>query len=107
MRTMMRTMILAITIYFRVYQIQKFRFALSVKCELVDEKTKLASSMIVVEVVLHNGAWKEKDNNRTLRPLPPSASKTVVAFNIKSMSPKREEEEDEEDENKPQGQIYQ
>jgi hypothetical protein len=40
----------------RVYQIQKFRFALSVRrSDLVDEECKLTISMIVVEVVLHNG----------------------------------------------------
>jgi hypothetical protein len=85
----------------QVYQIQKFRFALVVKqSDLVDEECKLTrpSSMIVVEVVLTNGVWEEKDNNRVLRPLSPSTSKTVMTFDIKSILPNKREEDDE---NKP------
>jgi hypothetical protein len=81
----------------RVYQIQKFRFALSARrSDLADEECKLTSSMIVVEVVLHNGVWEEEDNNRALLwPLPPSTSKTVVAVDIKSIISKRGGEVDE------------
>jgi hypothetical protein len=76
----------------RVYQTQKFHFALSVKSDLVvDEECKLTSSMIVVVgVALHNAVWEEEGNN--LRPLSsPSSSRTLVDIDI-SIIPKRGEE---------------
>jgi hypothetical protein len=80
----------------RVYQIQKFHFALSVKSDLVDEECKLTSSIIVVEVVLHNGVWEEA-NRLARRPLPSrSFTKTVVAIDIKSIIPKRAGDEEDE-----------
>jgi hypothetical protein len=73
-----------------VYQIQKFRFALSVQSDLVDEECKLTSSVIVVEVMLRNFVWAEGGNNLMVLFNPPS-SRTLVDIDI-SIIPKRGEE---------------
>jgi hypothetical protein len=75
----------------RVYQIQKFRFALSVESDLVvDEECKLTSSIIVVEVALHNHVWGEAGNNQVILPPSSCSSETGVVIDI-SIIPKRRE----------------